>query len=108
MASVDSFLNVRSRWVPELQDYRPGTPFLLVGTQADLRQSPHTSSTPSMVPSRKAKKLARKVGAVGYLECSALTGNGLDRVFRQIVTCAVRPKKKRKLWSSFKNIFAKR
>ncbi|XP_076441950.1 cell division control protein 42 homolog [Babylonia areolata] len=107
VASHDSFLNVRSRWVPELHDYRPGTPFLLVGTQADLRQD---SKAPSkdMVSAQKGKKLARKVGAVGYLECSALTGSGLDRVFRQTVTCAVRPQKKRKLWSSFKHLFVKR
>lgn len=103
---MDSFLNVRSRWVPELHDYRPGTPFLLVGTQSDLRQDPRKSAV-NMIPAQKAKKLARKVGALAYLECSALTGHGLDRVFRQSVTYAMRPQKKRKLWSSFKQIFVK-
>ncbi|KAK7103398.1 rho-related GTP-binding protein RhoQ-like [Littorina saxatilis] len=107
VVSVDSFINVRSRWVPELHAYRPGTPFLLVGTQGDLRQCPKASSH-TFVPARKAKKLARKVGALDYLECSALTGNGLDRVFRQAVSHALRPQKKRKLWTSFKNIFVKR
>ncbi|XP_076463905.1 cell division control protein 42 homolog [Babylonia areolata] len=43
VADRDSYLNVRSRWVPELHSYRPGTPFLLVGTQADLRLTPHTT-----------------------------------------------------------------
>ena len=71
MASVDSFLNVRSRWVPELHDYRPDTPFMLVGTQSDLRQAPRNPSV-SMVPAQKAKKLARKVGALAYLECLSL------------------------------------
>lgn len=107
ITSIDSFINVRSRWVPELQVYRPGTPFLLVGTQADLRQSPPSSSQVS-VPARKGKKLARKVGALGYMECSALTGSGLDRVFRQAISHAVTPRKKRKLWSSFKSMFVKK
>lgn len=105
VASMDSFLNVRSRWIPELHDYKPGTPFLLVGTQADLRESPDNSE---IVSPRKAKKLARKLGAICYLECSALTGSGLDRVFRQAVTSVLRPQKKRKLWSSIKKIFVKR
>ncbi|KAK7477719.1 hypothetical protein BaRGS_00031007 [Batillaria attramentaria] len=108
VASMDSFINVRSRWIPELHDYKPGTPFLLVGTQSDLRDGQPATGSADCVSTHKAKKLARKVGAICYLECSALTGSGLDRVFRQAVTSVLRPQKKRKLWSSIKNIFVKR
>ncbi|KAL8603613.1 hypothetical protein ACOMHN_005555 [Nucella lapillus] len=139
VANPDSYLNVRSRWVPELHAYRPGTPFLLVGTQADLRLHPppitppnptthpnlptspapstptnHSSSSSfssltARVPVEKGRKLARKIGAVEYLECSALTGSGLNEVFRQALMCALRPSARRKsrCWSRLKRIFVK-
>ncbi|XP_028324266.1 rho-related GTP-binding protein RhoQ isoform X2 [Gouania willdenowi] len=37
-----SFQNVREEWVPELQEYAPTIPFLLIGTQIDLRDDPKT------------------------------------------------------------------
>ena len=37
VASPDSFDNVREKWVPEINHHCPKTPFLLVGTQMDLR-----------------------------------------------------------------------
>ncbi|PVD25889.1 hypothetical protein C0Q70_13553 [Pomacea canaliculata] len=107
VGSVDSFINIRSRWLPELRDYRPDTPFLLVGTQSDLRET-RDGGAEALVSSHKAKRLARKLGAIGYVECSALTGHGLDRVFWQATACAVQPQKKSKFWSSIKNIFVKR
>ena len=32
-----SMENVREKWVPEIAHYAPGTPYLIVGTQTDLR-----------------------------------------------------------------------
>ena len=32
----DSFRNVKSKWMPELQHHAPGVPFILVGTKKDL------------------------------------------------------------------------
>ncbi|XP_061646852.1 rho-related GTP-binding protein RhoQ isoform X2 [Phyllopteryx taeniolatus] len=37
-----SFQNVREEWVPELQEYAPNVPYLLIGTQIDLRDDPKT------------------------------------------------------------------
>lgn len=31
-----SFQNVREEWVPELQEYAPSVPYLLIGTQVRL------------------------------------------------------------------------
>lgn len=31
-----SFQNVREEWVPELQEYAPSVPYLLIGTQVSL------------------------------------------------------------------------
>ena len=34
----ESLENVSKKWVPEIQQHCPGTPFLLVGTQIDLKE----------------------------------------------------------------------
>lgn len=38
VADHDSFVNVKSKWIPEIRQYRPNTPFIIVGTQNDLRK----------------------------------------------------------------------
>ena len=38
----DSYDNVREKWVPEIQKHWGQAPFLLVGTQMDLRTDPAT------------------------------------------------------------------
>ena len=38
VANPESFTNVQDSWVPELRHYIPDTPFILVGTQVDIRQ----------------------------------------------------------------------
>ena len=38
----DSYDNVREKWVPEIQKHCGQAPFLLVGTQMDLRTDPAT------------------------------------------------------------------
>ena len=38
VANPESFTKVQDSWVPELRHYIPDTPFILVGTQVDIRQ----------------------------------------------------------------------
>lgn len=45
VADTDSFENIRSKWIPELRQYRPHTPFILVGTQSDLRNPDNNISS---------------------------------------------------------------
>ncbi|KAF3834156.1 hypothetical protein F7725_025360, partial [Dissostichus mawsoni] len=42
VVSPSSFENVREKWVPEISHHCPRTPFLLVGTQVDLRDDSNT------------------------------------------------------------------
>lgn len=66
------------QWVPEITHHCQKTPFLLVGTQIDLRDE---SSTLEKLAKNKQKpigleqgeKLAKELKAVKYVECSALT-----------------------------------
>jgi len=79
-----SLENVRDKWAPELESYSPGTPIILVGTKLDLKTDP--AEMHNALSHAEGLQLARDIGAVEYLECSALTQEGLKAVF----DCAIR------------------
>ena len=67
-----------TQWHPEVSHHCPNTPVILVGTKLDLRDDKET------IEKLKEKRLApitypqglqmmKEIGAVKYLECSALT-----------------------------------
>ncbi|MEE6474175.1 hypothetical protein FKM82_010300 [Ascaphus truei] len=93
-----SFQNVREEWVPELKEYAPNVPFLLVGTQIDLRDDPKTLAKLNDVKEKpitveQGQKLAKEIGACCYIECSALTQKGLKAVFDESIIAILTPKK---------------
>lgn len=99
--SKDSHGNVKSKWVPEIQHHAPGVPILLVGTKSDLRNDKSTIAQlenrgTTMVTKAEGEGLARDVGAEKYVECSALTQEGLKQVFDDAIRAAMQPKKKKK------------
>ena len=65
---------------------------MLVGTKIDLREDQETRDnlkgeklpTPEM-----GNSLAQQIGAVAYLECSALTQEGLRRVFEEAIRAVI-------------------
>lgn len=66
------------QWVPEITHHCQKTPFLLVGTQIDLRDDASTieklaKNRQKPVSSEQGDRLARELRAVKYVECSALT-----------------------------------
>jgi len=97
--SPSSFDNVKSKWWPEIQHHAPGVPIILVGTKSDLRhdtamQQTLASKGLSMVSNEAALQRQKEIGAVAYLECSALTQDGLKTVFDEAIRAAMAPKKK--------------
>ncbi|KAF3826804.1 hypothetical protein GH733_009329, partial [Mirounga leonina] len=83
-----SFQNVKEEWVPELKEYAPNVPFLLIGTQIDLRDDPKTLAR---LNDMKEKPIC--IGACCYVECSALTQKGLKTVFDEAIIAILTPKK---------------
>ncbi|KAF6714800.1 Ras-related C3 botulinum toxin substrate 1 [Oryzias melastigma] len=82
--------------VPRGEAPCPNTPIILVGTKLDLRDDKDTierlrdkSSPPS--PTRRGLAMAREIGAVKYLECSALTQRGLKTVFDEAIRAVLCP-----------------
>jgi len=91
-----SFENVRSKWYPELQHHAPGTPIILVGTKADLRNDPQTTQRlaekgQSAISVDEGKQMQKDIGAVSVLECSALTQSGLKVVFDEAIRAVLSP-----------------
>ena len=85
-----------TQWVPEITHHCPKTPFLLVGTQIDLRDDAATIEKLAKVKQKPitveaAEKLARELRAVKYVECSALTQKGLKNVFDEAILAALEP-----------------
>ncbi|XP_015249205.1 PREDICTED: rho-related GTP-binding protein RhoQ isoform X2 [Cyprinodon variegatus] len=95
-----SFQNVREEWVPELQEYAPSVPYLLIGTQIDLRDDPKTIAKlndlkEKPIATEQGQKLAKEIGACCYVECSALTQKGLKTVFDEAIIAILAPKRKK-------------
>jgi GTPase SAR1 family protein len=89
VTSPASFENVREKWFPEVHHHCPGVPCLIVGTQTDLREDPQVRdklAKQRMQPVRKedGERMAKDLGAVKYVECSALTQYKLKDVFDEV------------------------
>ena len=100
-----SLENILEKWIPEVRHYCPTAPFLLVGTQIDLREDKESLQQLAKInqkpsSSEEGEKLAQEVGATQYLECSALTKKGLKSVFEAVVATKLEmncSKKKKKI-----------
>ena len=90
IVSPASFVNVQEKWVPEIQHHCPHIPFLLVATQVDLRNDEATQlklakNKEKPVSKEVAEKMAKKLNAATYVECSALTREGIKNVFNEAI-----------------------
>lgn len=90
LCSPESYENVKSKWHPEIVQYNPKTPFILVGTKLDLRDNPDMiqslkANNLSPVSGEMGEKLAKEIGASKFLECSALSQKNLPQVFEESV-----------------------
>ena len=103
VVSPSSFENVTSKWCPEIKHHCADAPILLIGniyiltlkiekifvhstgTKIDLREDKETlqilaENGQAPIKREQGQKLANKIRAVKYLECSALTQRGLKQV----------------------------
>ncbi|KAH0620300.1 hypothetical protein JD844_020502 [Phrynosoma platyrhinos] len=92
-----SYHNVQEEWVPELKGCMPHVPYVLIGTQIDLRDDPKTLARLLYMKEKPLTyehgiKLAKEC----YLECSALTQKGLKAVFDEAILTIFSPKTKKK------------
>mmetsp|Transcript_2767 Transcript_2767/g.4174 ORF Transcript_2767/g.4174 Transcript_2767/m.4174 type:complete len:194 (+) Transcript_2767:66-647(+) len=81
-----AFENVRNKWYPEIRHYCPDTPWIIVGTKSDLRNEWNDKD---LVSTFEGQNLAGELGAWGYYECSARTGDGVKPVFDNAIRYAI-------------------
>ncbi|CAG2174710.1 unnamed protein product [Oppiella nova] len=99
VVNLESFENVRLIWYPEVRHHCPDKPIILVGTKLDLRDDPKTldklkERKMAPITRMKGKAMAKDIGAVKYVECSALTREGLTNVFDEAVRAVLCPQVK--------------
>lgn len=82
------------QWVEEATEKCPGVPIILVGLKKDLREDPVAveemrKKSLRFVTEHDGEAAAREVGAKKYLECSSLSGEGVDDVFEAATRAAL-------------------
>ncbi|KAJ7631323.1 P-loop containing nucleoside triphosphate hydrolase protein [Mycena polygramma] len=98
VTSPPSFASVKTKWFPEVHFHCPHVPCLLVGTQIDLRDDAQMveklagKGQQQSVTAAQGERLAREMGAVRYVECSARTHEGVKSVFDEAVFAAMLPR----------------
>lgn len=100
-----SFENIRAKWYPEVSHHCPNSPIVLAATKIDLRTNEEmlqrlAAHRQAPVTYEQGLTLAKEINAAKFVECSALTQQGLKQVFdeciRTVAEPADKPQKKKK------------
>ncbi|KAI9227975.1 MAG: rho family GTPase Rho2 [Piptocephalis tieghemiana] len=91
--STDSLENVEDKWIDEVNTQCYGCPVLLIGLKKDLRDDAIASGRSDwqkdFVTTEQGQALATRMGALRYLECSALRNEGVSKVFEHATRAAL-------------------
>lgn len=94
VVSPASYENVRAKWVPEVRHHCPVTPIILIGTKIDLRESKDVIEKlgdKKPISTQQGLALQKEIGAVKYVECSALTQKNVKLVFDEAIRAVLYP-----------------
>lgn len=99
-----SYANVRAKWFPEILHHLDSAvstdgnraKIILVGTKLDLREDSETldrlrRAGTAPITYQQGVQMAKEIGAVRYMECSALTQQGLKAVFDESIRVVLFP-----------------
>ncbi|KAF2665521.1 GTP-binding protein RHO-1 protein-like protein [Microthyrium microscopicum] len=92
--SPDSFENVKAKWAEEARERCPGIPLILVALKKDLREDPLVieemrKKSQQFITTKEGNEMKEMIGARKFLECSSLTGEGVDDVFEAATRAAM-------------------
>lgn len=92
--SPDSLENVKAKWAEEARERCPNVPIILVGLKKDLREDPETQEqmrkkSLKFTTPKQGIEMKDSIGAKRYMECSSLTGDGVDDVFEAATRAAL-------------------
>lgn len=94
VTSPHSFDNIFNRWYPEVSHFCKEVPIIVVGCKTDLRKDKSLvkklrKNRLEPVTYHRGQEMARSVGAVAYLECSALLQENVHAVFQEAAEVAL-------------------
>jgi small GTP-binding protein len=87
LVAPTSLEKVQNMWMPEVKEHCPNTPYILVGTKSDLRDSfgqhadEYKSKGMEPIPASKGEEMKESIAAQAYIECSARMQFNLKEVF---------------------------
>ncbi|XP_066911421.1 cdc42 homolog [Clytia hemisphaerica] len=81
IGSRSSFENIEEYWYPFMKKYASKAPIVLCGTKTDMRTDELAKHNQKPITNVEGKKLAQKIKAVGYFECSSVEGRGVKELF---------------------------
>jgi small GTP-binding protein len=97
LVSQTSLENLQNMWIPELNQYCPNTPCILVGMKSDLRdtvsQHPDEFKLKGMeaVTSSRGEEMRKTIKAQKYIECSARLQYHMNEVFEEAIKIVLHP-----------------
>ncbi|XP_026250192.1 transforming protein RhoA-like isoform X2 [Urocitellus parryii] len=99
--SPESLENISEKWTPEVKHFCPSVPIILIGNKKDLRHDEHTrrelaKMKQEPVKPEEGRVMANRIGAFGYLECSAKTKDGVREVFVMATRAALQVRRGKK------------
>ncbi|KAJ5886734.1 GTP-binding protein RHO3 [Penicillium subrubescens] len=90
--SPDSFENVGSKWIAEINENCPGVKVVLTALKCDLRKDEEMTDNPNAITFDQGLAKAKEIGAVKYLECSAVQNRGIRESFYEAAKVALEVK----------------
>ena len=97
--SKDSLENVESKWVGEIAENCQGVKLVLVALKCDLREQGADEEAETaegaqiekkeMIKYEQGLEVARRIGALRYLECSAMRNRGVNEAFTEAARVAL-------------------
>ena len=116
--SYDSLENVKNKWVGEITDHCEGVKLVLVALKCDLRNNDNEAITPNnihnnnnsnnnnnnnnnndnnnnnrnknkLITYEEGLSMAKQIGALRYLECSAKSNKGVNEAFTEAARVAL-------------------
>lgn len=91
--SPDSLENVETKWVSEIAENCPGVKLVLVALKCDLRKKDEDEEEAQpekpLIQYDEGLKIAEKIKALRYLECSAMKNRGVNEAFTEAARVAL-------------------
>lgn len=93
--SPDSLENIETKWVGEIAENCPGVKLVLVALKCDLRRREEADDDENPQPEKpminydEGLKVAERIKALRYLECSAMKNRGVNEAFTEAARVAL-------------------